>query len=63
MLNDHAANRYETPYKGLFLITKCWNNGTVSLQYGATKNRYNICHIKPYKYDANIEDITTEEYI
>ena len=39
------------------MITQCWNNGTVVLQYGPTKIRYNICRINPYKYDTNVEDI------
>ena len=30
------------------------------LQYGAIKIRNNICHINPYKYDTNIEDIKSE---
>ena len=34
-----------------------------TLQYGAKTNRYNICRIKQYKYYADIEDITTEEYL
>ena len=32
----------------------------VELQYGATKNRYNIHHIKPYRSDTKVEDINTE---
>ena len=35
----------------------------VTLQFGAIKISYNISRIKPYKYDTNIEDITTEEYL
>ena len=33
MLNIHAAYKYETPYKGSFLITRCWTNSTVKVQY------------------------------
>ena len=33
MLNNNAAFKYETPYKGLFEITLCWNNGTFILNY------------------------------
>ena len=57
MLDSNSAYKHETPYKGTFVITKCWNTGTVTLQCGATKIRYNIFHIKPYKFDTNIEDI------
>ena len=42
------------------LITRCFTNGTVNLQYGPTKIRYNIRRIKPYKYDTNVEDINPE---
>ena len=37
MLTNNAAYKYETPYTGIFVITQCWTNGTVTLQYGATK--------------------------
>ena len=60
MLNNHDAYKYETSYKGSFLITQCWTNGTVTIQYGATKSRHNIRCIKPYKFDTNVEYITTE---
>ena len=39
------------------MITQCWNNGAVTLQYGMTKIRYNIRHNKQYKSDTNVEDI------
>ena len=29
MLANNYAYKYETPYNGSFLITWCWNNGTV----------------------------------
>ena len=29
MLTKHTAHKYETPYKGLFVITQCWTNRTV----------------------------------
>ena len=57
MLNNHAAYKYKTPYKGPFGITQCWTNYAVILQYGATKIRYNTCHIKPHTSDTNVEDI------
>ena len=57
MLENHAAYTYKTPHKGSFLITQCFTNGTVKLQCGATKIRYNICRIKPHKYDTNVGNI------
>ena len=44
----------ETPYKGPFMINPCWNNGTVTLQYGPIQIRHNICRIKPYKYGTKV---------
>ena len=57
MLNNHTAYKYETPYKGRFLITQCFNNGVVNLQYCATEIRHNIRRIKPYKLDTKFEDL------
>ena len=31
MLTNNAAYKYETPYKGPFVITQCCTNGTVTL--------------------------------
>ena len=58
MLNNHAVYKYETPYKGPFVIIRCCTNVTVSLKIGTTEIRYNISHIKPYKYDNKVEDFT-----
>ena len=41
--NEH---KYETPYKGPFVIIRCWDNVTVSLQIVTTEIRYNISRIK-----------------
>ena len=60
MLTYHTAYKYEIPYKGPFVITQCFTNGTVNLQYGLTKIRHNICHIKPYKPDTKVEDFNSE---
>ena len=57
VLNTHTECKYEAPYKIPFVITQCWTNCTVVLQYGPTKIRYNIHRIKPYKYGTNVEDI------
>ena len=63
MINNHAAYKYETPYKGHFFIKKCCTNGTVALQYGVIKIRCNMFFIKPYKSYTNIEDINPEKYV
>ena len=56
MLTNHTAYRYETPYKGPFVIIQCFTNGMAMLQYFATEIRYNIRRIKPYKSDTKVED-------
>ena len=56
MLNNYTAYKYETPYKGPFVITQCFANGTVMLQCGAIKITYNIRRIKPYKSGTKVED-------
>ena len=60
MLTNNYAFKYETPYKGTFEIIQLWTNITVTLQHGATKNRYNIRCIKAYTSDKNVEDIIAE---
>ena len=57
MLNNHAAYKYETLYKGQFLIMRCWTNGNVTIQYGLIQIRHNIRQIKPYISYTNVEDI------
>ena len=57
MFNNNDAYKYDTPYKGSFLIMQCWTNGTVILQCGPTKIRHNTCWIKPYTSDTNVEDV------
>ena len=63
MLTNNAAFKYENPYKGSIQITQCRTNGTVTLHFVVTKIRYNICRIKSYTYDTNVEDITAENYV
>ena len=63
MLNNHAAYKYETPYKGPFEIKQFWGNGMVSLQCGETKIRYNIRCIKPYTSDTNAKASNPEKYV
>ena len=55
MLNNHTEYKYETPYKGPFVITQCFTNGTVNLQYGAIQITYNIRRIKPNKLNTKVE--------
>ena len=57
MLNNNATLKYERLYTGIFEITKCCINGTVTLKYGLIINRYNIRQIKPYTSDTNVEGI------
>ena len=57
MLINTAAYKCEIPYNGPFVITQCRTNGTIRLQCGAKKIRFNIRRIKPYKYDKNVENI------
>ena len=59
MLNNNTACDHETPYSGPFVVTQCWTNGTVTLQY-VPKKWNNIRRIKPYRSDTNIEDINPE---
>ena len=60
MLDNHAAYRYETPYKVPFVITQCWTNGMFKSQCGAIKISDNIRLIKPYTYYTNVEDINSK---
>ena len=59
ILTNHTAYKYEMPYKGPFVMTQCFTNGTVMLKYGATEIRHNICHIKPYKSNTKVEDFNS----
>ena len=47
MITYHTACINKTPYKFPFVITQCFTNGTVNLQYGPNKIRHNVCRIKP----------------
>ena len=35
-------------------------HGHITKQYGAIKIKYNICCIKPYKFDAKVEDSSSK---
>ena len=56
MLTNHTAYKYERTIKGPFVITQCFTNGMVMLQYSPKQIRHNIHHIKPYKSDTKVED-------
>ena len=56
MLTNHTEYKYDTPYNGPLMITHCFTNITLNLQYGATQIMYNIRRIKPYKLDNKVED-------
>ena len=57
MLNKHIEYKYETTYTGTFFIMQGFTNGTVNLQCGVIIMTYNMCRIKPYKYDTNVKYI------
>ena len=56
MINNKSVHKYETLYLGTFGITQFWTNGMVTVHMGAIKIRYNICQIKLYKSDKNVDD-------
>ena len=41
------------------MITQCFTNGTVHLQYGGTQIKHNIRRINPYKSDTKVEDLNS----
>ena len=43
-----------------FVITQCFNNFTVMLQFGAIQITYNIRRIKPYKSDTKVGDYNSK---
>ena len=55
MITNRPEYKYGTPYKGPFVITQCFTNGMVNLQFDK-KTRYNIRWINPYKPDEKVED-------
>ena len=60
MLTNHTVYKYETLYKGPFVITQFLSNGTVNLHYGPTKFRHNIRCIKTYKLDTKVGDYNSK---
>ena len=56
MLTHHTIYKYETSYKGSFMITPCFTNVMVKLQCSVTQIKYNICCIEPYISDTKVED-------
>ena len=60
MLTNHTAYKYETLYKGHFVITHFFTNGTVNSKCVAIKIKYNIRLIKSYKLDTKFEDYNSK---
>ena len=56
VLDNQSTQKYETTYKGPFVITQFCTNGMVALQCGEKKIRYNIFRINPHRSDTNVED-------
>ena len=56
-------HKYEMPYKVPFVITYCWTNVPVTLQYGLKTIRHEIRRINPYTSDTNFEDNNIEKYV
>ena len=57
MINNNSEYKYETPYKGSFVITQCWTNGTTKKKYDPIKIRHSISWIKLYKSNTKAEYI------
>ena len=60
MLTNHNAYKYETPYKGSFVISYCFSNVAVNLQFDAVQIRYNMCFIKPYKSNTKVDGFSSK---
>ena len=60
ILTLYTSYKYETPYKGHFVITQCFTYGTVKLQCSTTYIMYNMHHIKPCKYDTKVGDYSSK---
>ena len=59
MLNNQNSYKYVALYNGHFVITQCFTNITVNLQWGEIQIKYNIRCIKPYKSNTKVEDYTS----
>ena len=55
ILDNNAACKYKTPYKGPFEIMQ--SNGMIPLQHFAIKIGNNVRQIKTHTYNTNVEDI------
>ena len=58
MSTNNATCKYETPYNRKFVITQCWTNGMVTLQFSAINNWHNILCIKQYTPDKMLKILT-----
>ena len=48
-MQNKLAQKMELPYRGPYIMTDIFNNGTVRVLIGSIKDRVNIRHIVPYK--------------
>ena len=51
MIINKSSYKYEGPFKKMHEIIETWNDGTVTLQMGATADILNIQQIRLYKYE------------
>ena len=61
MLTKNTAYKYGTLYKGSFVITQCFTNGTVNLQCVSVQTKYNIRRIKPYKFGTKVDNFSSKK--
>ena len=60
ILTNIYALKYKYKYNGPYEIMQCWTNITFTLQGGAIKIKHDLCCIKPYTSDTNVNDIISE---
>ena len=54
ILNNKYVQKYKTPYKGPYEITRMWTNGMVTLKMNPAAVIYNICYINPHKSETDV---------
>ena len=52
IVKDGILRKAETKYKGPYIITQVYTNGTIRVQRGSTSERLNIRRVKPYFSDG-----------
>jgi hypothetical protein len=53
LLENHRANKYETPYLGPYEVAQVNTNGTVRLRMGAVTDTVNIRRIHPFRMPSS----------